>query len=125
MKLSLVYIFNTIVALTYSFLLLLFPAQLLALHGIAPDPSALLMGRYFGVALLGMGLTTWLARNSAASEARDAITLGFLISYIPGVLVSLYGTLSGGMNALGWLAVAVYSALVIGFGYLQLSGKSA
>lgn len=106
MKFSFIYIFNTIVALGYSFLLLFFPSQLLTIHGISPDPSALLMGRYFGVALLGMGLATWLARNSVASEARDAITLGFFISYIPGVIISLYGVLSGQMNALGWLAAA-------------------
>jgi hypothetical protein len=81
------------------------------------------MGRYFGVALLGMGLTTWLARNAAASDARDAITLGFCISCMPGVVVPLYGTLSGQMNAMGWLAVAVYSVLVIGFGYGYLSSK--
>jgi hypothetical protein len=108
MKLSHIYIFNTVVALGYSFFLLVFPAQLLTVHGISPDPSALLMGRYFGVALLGMGLAPWLARNAAASQARDAITLGFFISYIAGFLVSLYRTISGQMNALGWLAVTVY-----------------
>ena len=79
------------------------------------------MGRYFGVALLGMGLATWLARNTEPSQARNTINLGFFISYIPGFLVSLYGTLSGQMNAVGWLAVAVYLLLVIGFGYIQFS----
>ena len=123
MKLSHIYIFNSVVALFYSFFLLVFPIQLLSIHGITQDPSTLLMGRYFGVALLGMGLATWLARKAVASPAGNAITLGFFISYIPGFLVSLYGTVSGQMNALGWLAVTVYLILVIGLGYFYFSGK--
>ena len=123
MKFSYIYIFNTIVALFYCFFLLFFPVQLLSIHGISPDSSALLMGRYFGVALLGMGLATWLIRNLDASKAKSAVTLGFFISYIPGVIVSLHGTLTGQMTALGWLAVAVYSLLVIGFGYIYFIEK--
>lgn len=125
MKLSHIYIFNTIVALGYGILLLVVPATLLNLHGISTDQSALLMGRYFGVALLGMGLASWLARNAEASQARDAITLGFLVSYVAGFLVSLYGTLTDQMDALGWLAVAVYLVLVLGFGYFHLSKQGA
>lgn len=125
MKLSHIYIFNTIVALGYSILLLIVPSTLLSLHGISTDQSALLMGRYFAVALLGMGSATWLARNAEASKARDAITLGFLVSYIAGFLVSLYGTLTDQMNALGWLAVAVYLVLVLGLGYIQLSKRDS
>jgi hypothetical protein len=119
MKLSHIYIFNTLIALGYGTFLLISPVPLLSLHGISPDPSALLMGRYFGVALYGMGLATWLARNAEPSQARNAITLGFLVSYIAGFLVSLEGTLSGQMNAVGWVAVAAYLLLVIGFGYFQ------
>ena len=107
MKLLHIYTFNSIVALVYSIFLLVSPATLLSLHGISPDQSALLMGRYFGCALLGMGLATWLARKADTSQARGAITLGFFVSYIPGFFVSLYSTLSGHMNALGWLAVTV------------------
>ena len=121
MKQSHIYIFNTIVALGYGIFLLVAPATLLALHSISSDQSTLLMGRYFGSALLGMGLATWLARNAEPSEGRNAITLGFFVSYIAGFLVSLYGTLSGQMNVLGWIAVTVYLLLAIGFGYIQFS----
>jgi uncharacterized membrane protein YphA (DoxX/SURF4 family) len=51
------------------------------------------VARYFGVALVGMGLVTWFARNSEKSQAQDAITLGLAISYIVGLLLSLEVTL--------------------------------
>ena len=63
MKLSYVFIFNSIAALGYAIGLLIVPATVMTLHGISADPSTILMARYFGVALLGIGLVTWLARN--------------------------------------------------------------
>ena len=119
MKLSHVYIFNTIVAIVYAIGLLIVPATVMTLHGISTDPSTLLMARYFGVALVGIGLTTWLARNSDNSQAKDAITLGFMISYIVGFVVSLQATLIGQMNAVGWLPVVIYLVLTAGLGYFR------
>ena len=119
MKLSQVYIFNTIVAIVYALGLLIVPSTIMTLHGISSDPSTLLMARYFGVGLLGIGLVTWLARNSDKSQAQDAISLGYLISYVVGFIVSLQATLTGQMNALGWLPVVIYLVLVAGLGYFR------
>ena len=119
MKLSHVYIFNTIVAIVYALGLLIVPATIMTLHGIGSDSSTQLMARYFGVALLGIGLVTWLARNSDKSQARDAISLGFLISYIVGFVVSLWATLTGQMNVVGWLPVVSYLVLIAGLGYFR------
>jgi hypothetical protein len=120
MKLSHVFIANTIAALGYSVGLLVGPATIMSWHGISHDPSTILMARYFGVALLGIGLATWLARNADASEARDAMTLGLPVSYLAGFALSLQSTLSGQMNALGWLPVAVYLLLIAGYAYFRL-----
>jgi hypothetical protein len=122
MKLFHVYIFNTIVAIVYALGLLIVPATIMTLHGISSDPSTLLMARYFGVGLLGIGLVTWLARNSDKSQAQDAISLGFLISYVVGLVVSLQATLAGQMNAVGWLPVVIYLVLIVGLGYFRFRG---
>jgi len=119
MKLSHVYIFNTLVALVYALGLLIVPATIMSLHGIGSDPSTILMARYFGVGLLGIGLVTWLARNSDKSQARDSISLGFLISYVVGLVLSLWATLTGQMNAVGWLPVVIYLLLIVGIGYFR------
>ncbi len=119
MKLSYVFIFNTIAALGYAIGLLIVPATVMTLHGISTDPSTILMARYFGVALLGIGLVTWLARNSDESHARDAMTLGLPISYVAGLLLSLQATLTGQMSVVGWLPVVVYLLLVAGYSYFR------
>jgi hypothetical protein len=33
------------------------------------------------------------------------------------------GTLGGVMNSMGWLSVAIYLVLVLGFGYLYFMGQ--
>ena len=119
MKLSHVYLFNTLVALVYALGLLIVPGTVMALHGISDSPSTLLMARYFGVGLLGIGLVTWFARNSDKSQAQDAISLGLPISYLVGLVLSLQATLAGEMNAVGWLPVVIYLLLILGFGYFR------
>jgi hypothetical protein len=119
MKLKHVFLLNAIAVLGYAVGLLIIPATVNSWHGIATDPSTLLMSRFFGVALLSTGLPAWLARNSEESKARDALTLGLLISYIAGLILSVQATLSGQMNALGWLPAALYLVLIIGFGYFR------
>jgi len=119
MKFLHVFIFNTIAALGYGVGLLVIPSTMLSLHGISQMPSSILMARYFGVALLGIGLITWLARNTDDSRVRDAITLGLPISYIVGFILSLQSTLSGQMNTLGWLPVVIYLLLILGYGYIR------
>jgi hypothetical protein len=76
------------------------------------------MGRYFGVALIGIGLVCWLARDVTDGKAQRSIILALLISNIIGVIVSVQGTLSGVMSAVGWSAVGIYVLLGLGVAYL-------
>jgi len=119
MKLSYVIIFNTIVALAYGIGAVAIPSTMLEWHGMSQGPTEVLLGRFFGVSLIGIGLVTWLARNVADAQAIDAITLGLLISDVIGLVVSLLGVLGGVMNALGWGAVAIYLLLTLGYGYFR------
>jgi hypothetical protein len=119
MKLYHVFIFNAIAALGYAVGLLVIPSTVLTLHGMSPDPSTILEDRYVGVSFLGIGLVTWLARNSDKSVAQDAMTLGLSISYIAGFLLSLQSTLTKQMNALGWLPVVIYLLLVAVYSYFR------
>lgn len=119
MKLSHVFIFNTIVALAYGIGGLVIPATILGWHGMSQGPTEVLLGQFFGVSLIGIGLVTLLARNVADPQALDAITLGLLISDVIGLVVSLMGVLGGVMNAVGWGAVAIYVLLTLGYGYFR------
>ena len=121
MKLFHVFTFNTLAALGYGVGFLAIPATILSWHGITPDPYVILMGRFFGVALLGIGLVTWFARDAEDSKTRDAITDGLAISFIAGFALSLQSTLAGQMNALGWLPVGIYLFLIVGYAFFRFS----
>lgn len=119
MKLSHVFSFNALVALVYAIGLLLAPNMVIGLHGLPAGETQALMARYFGVALLGLGLIAWFVRDIAHPPLKDGITLSLFLSSLAGFMLSLQGTLSGPMNALGWLPTAVYFLLTLGFGYFR------
>lgn len=125
MKLSNLFVVNAILALVYGISFVLAPTIVLSLYGMTQGISEALAGQYFGVALIAIGLLTWFARNVADPDAQRAIIRALLISDVIGVIVSLLGTLSGVMNALGWSAVGIYLFLTLGYGYFQFMKPDA
>ena len=119
MKLSNMFVVNAIVALFFGISFVLAPTVVLSLYGMTQGTSEALAGQYFGVELIAIGLLTWFARNVADPDAQRAIIRALLISSVIGVVVSLLGTLSGVMNALGWSSVVIYLFLTIGYGYFE------
>jgi len=119
MKLRNLFLLHSLIALLYSLGLLLIPPTMLFLYGLGSTAGDKLLAQFFGVQLLTSGLMTLLARDESASSARSAITLSIMISSAIGLIVSLGGTISGAMNALGWSAVAIYGFFAIAFAYFQ------
>ena len=117
MKLRTVFIFNTIVALVYALCAFIIPENTLELHGMGTDESTIWMGRFFAVELLGVGLVTWLVRDSAAGSTQRGIVLGLMLHDIVGIVIAVWATLTGGMSAVGWLPVAIYTLLGAGYAY--------
>jgi hypothetical protein len=107
-----------VVALAYALASILMPTFIATTYGFGTSASERLLGRYFGVELLVLGVIYWLARDFTGANARPIIT-GSLIGNIVGAYFALMGTLGGVMNSVGWSAVAVYVLLALGFGYFQ------
>ncbi|HEY6451297.1 MAG TPA: hypothetical protein VIX87_01720 [Steroidobacteraceae bacterium] len=99
------------------------PVEMLAQYGVAADRSIILMSRFFGTALIQIGLLFWLARSIIDSVGRAAIVLSGLISMVIGFLVALQGELSGVINALGWSTVVLYALFALGFAYFQFAPR--
>ena len=125
MKLSNLLIINAILTLIYGIGFVLVPAAVWSIYGMTPSPGMSLAGQFFGVALIGIGLVTWFARNVVDSAAQRAIILGLLIADVVGIIVAVLGTLSGVMNAVGWSAVGIYLLLALGYAYFQFAKPSA
>jgi hypothetical protein len=122
MKLRTVFIANTIVAIIYALGAFLMPKEILELHGFGTDTSTIWMGRFFAVELLGIGLVTWFARDSEESSARGSIVLGLMLHDVVGAVVAVLATLEGAMDStMGWLPVALY--VLLGLGYASVYFK--
>ncbi len=119
MKLKTLFIINAVIAIVYGICFALVPSRVLLIYGLVAGPAETLLGQFFGVALIGIGLITWLARNVTDANALGAIVLALLISDIIGVIVSLIGTVTGVMNVFGWSAVIIYLFFTIGFTYFR------
>mgnify|MGYP006910767477 CR=1 FL=1 len=69
-------------------------------------------------------MLTWCVRNEADSEALRAILLALLVYDAVGFVVALVAQISGVMNPLGGLIVALYGVLTLGFGYYRFMEPS-
>jgi hypothetical protein len=119
MTLKRLFVLNAVIAGGYGLALLLAAGPILDLYGITPNPEGVYMARWFGLELLAIGLTTWLARDAAESAGGRAVARALTITYGIGVVLALWGTLSGPFNALGWIAVGLNLLLGSGFASAQ------
>jgi hypothetical protein len=119
MTLKRLFVLNAMIAAGYGLALLVATDPILDLYGITPNPEGVYMARWFGLELLAIGLTTWLARDAAESAGGRAVAQALTVTYGLGVVLALWGTLSGPFNALGWIAVGLNFLLGSGFAYTQ------
>jgi hypothetical protein len=119
-----IFILNAVIGTGYAIAFLMAANPLLAVYGIAPNPEAVYMARWFGVGLLALGLTTWFAREDAESTAGRAISRALVFAYGVGVMLAVWGTLMGPFNVLGWIGVGFNLMLGLAFGYLALGGPA-
>jgi hypothetical protein len=120
MTLKRLFVLNAAIAVGYGIALLVATDPILDLYGISPNAEGVYMARWFGVGLLAMGLSTWLARDAADSAGGLALARSLAVAYGIGVVLALWGTLFGPFNALGWIAVGLNLALGSGLAWSQL-----
>jgi hypothetical protein len=113
------YVVNAVIAGGYGIALLVATDPILDVYGITPNPEGIYMTRWFGLELLAIGLTTWLARDAADSAGGHAVARALTVSYGMGVFLALWGTLFGPFNALGWVAVGLNLLLGSSFAWFQ------
>lgn len=101
---------------------LLVPDAVGVIYGTQPSPSAALMARYFGVALLAWAMISWFAREFHDEADLRHILAPSGVAHSLGVIVSASATMMGTMNAMGWTAVAIFLFGAIGsFYYMRAS----
>lgn len=122
MKFSTLMIIKAIVCLVLGPLLVFIPGPFGAILGLTLTSGGAMLAREYGAALVGILVLTWVARNSAESDARRAIILALFIYDGVGFVVTLLAGLAGVFNALGWSIPLIYLFFTIGFGYFAIRG---
>jgi len=124
MKLSTFLSIVGVVAVLFGIGFVAAPAQVLAQYGIPADRYVVVMSRFFGAALINIGLIAWFARYIVDPVGRRSIVLAGLIGDVIGFFVALQGQMNGDINALGWSTVAIYGLFALGFARFQFAPKS-
>jgi hypothetical protein len=120
MKLKTLLIIKAIVCLCLGIPILVVPYFVYSIFGATLAAGGVFAAREYGASMMGNLMLTWFARNSQESEARWAIVLALFVYDAVGFVVSLIAILSGVINPLGWMVVALYFLLALGFGYFLL-----
>jgi hypothetical protein len=118
MKLSIFLMIKAIISLAFGIGFIIIPDAVWSIYGVTLDSVGVLMTQFFGACLIGIGLICWLIRIADA-KALKTITLSLCIADTIGFIVALSGQLSGLMNSLGWIVVALWFLLALGLGYFR------
>ena len=125
MKLRTLMVIKSIITVVFGIGFVVVPVRVMSYYGVTLDPAGAYMTRLFGAAFIVIGLLLWYGRKDAGSPALKAIVLGVFIGDIVGFVLALQAQLLGIVNALGWLTVAIYFFLVLGFGYFLFKKQRA
>ena len=115
---------TAVVAILYGLAFLLVPDTIFdALYGVPSAPHIALYTRFFGSALLGLGVITWFAKDFRSWDAIRGVLIGIAVTTAIGGLIALFAVVTGLSNAMTWTSVVVYALLLAGAVYWLSQGE--
>ena len=78
------------------------------------EPRAVLYLRFCGAAVLAWGLIVWFARNFRDWQTVRSILIGSIVGLVANIIITIWATLGGWLNANAWGSVVVLVLLLIG-----------
>lgn len=118
MSYKVLFILNAIVALALGLVFLFVPVMALDYFGVDKYASSLLLARFFGSAMLALGLVLWFAKDAVEGNVHKGIGVGLLVSAVIGLVVNVIGVTSGVIRANGWITIIVYVLFALLYGFL-------
>jgi hypothetical protein len=101
---------------------LLMPDASLRSYGVPTEPHNLMQARYFGSALLTVGLVYFLARDTQDVLAVKAMLIAGVIGNAVGGVISV-AAIGGLQNDLVWLSVAIYFVFAAAAAWYLVQGR--
>ena len=116
MPLRTLFLLAGVIALVFGLGFLFMPRPMLTLYGVPTDPTVVLISRFFGAALVQLGLVLYLIRDVGDPRTQRGVVIGSFIGSVAGLVVALTGQFWGLVNQFGWSSVAIYGLLTLGYG---------
>jgi hypothetical protein len=105
-----------VIALAFGISFLLAPRAMLGLYGVQAEAPTVLISRFFGAALVQLGMVLYLIRDVSDVRTQRGVVIGSFLGSVAGLVVALTGQFWGVVNQLGWSSVAIYGFLTLGYG---------
>jgi hypothetical protein len=121
MSYKFLFVLNALVALAIGLGFLFVPARTLGLFGVSESyASTLLVARFFGSAMVALGLVLWFAKDADNAAVQKNLGMALLISSVLGVVVAIVG-MTGGRAVIrsnGWIAIIIYVLFALAYAFM-------
>jgi len=116
---------NAFVAVLLGAAFLLVPSRVLNLFGTETFVATLLMSRFFGTAMLALGLLLWFAKDITEQAARTGIGIALMVGATAGLVVTIVGTFASNavIRSNGWIVMLIYILFGLGYAYLVFAKR--
>lgn len=121
MNYKIMFMLNALVAALFGLAFLFVPDRVLGLFGTTEKyASTLLVGRFFGTAMLALGLVAWFAKDVTDVGVQRGMGIALLVGAVAGLIVTLIGTFASNavIRSNGWIAMVLYVLFGLGYTYL-------
>jgi hypothetical protein len=112
-----------ILGIVHGIAFIIAPERVAASYGLVVSPSSVLTARLFGGALLAWCTILWAARSFRDEGAVRSVLVATCFAEAVSLVVVIAATLVGTMNAMGWVAVAIYLFGAVGCVYFITGQK--
>jgi hypothetical protein len=125
MRLRKFLLINSVVALVFGLGFAWGPAPLLSQYGVQTDAAGIVMARFFGAALVQIGVLLYIAQATGDRIALRAMVVAGLVGSLAGLAVALSAQLTHVVNSLGWSTVVLYALFTAGYAAFALKPAAA
>ncbi len=111
----------SVIGIVFGVGFLLVPEQIGSIYGWKETPDIQLAGRFYGGTLLAWALIGWFARDFRDAAVLRGLLIPCVIGFTAGLAVTVFGILSGIINALAWSTALIYLFGAVGSIYFLMA----
>ena len=120
MSYKLIFVLNALVVLAGGLGFLFVPEMVLDQFSTETYASTLLVSRFFGLALVALGLVLWFAKDAADATVQKRLGVVLFVVSLTGLVLSLVGisSLSGVLRTNSWVPLVLFAVGSLAYGFL-------